>query len=59
MPHSDAATNVHAINIVEGHSLVDMFVSGEELPADVTVERRRSDVFQIYYTGREDIVIID
>jgi hypothetical protein len=59
MPQSDVATNVHAINIVEAHSLVDMFVSGEELPADVTVERRRSDIFQIYYTGREYIVIID
>jgi hypothetical protein len=45
---SDAATNVRPADIAEANVLIDMFVNGERLPANVTVQRRRSNVYQLF-----------
>jgi hypothetical protein len=54
---SDAATNVRAADIAEANILIDMFVNGEQLPANVTVQRRRSNVYQLFDVI--NVVIVD
>jgi hypothetical protein len=54
---SDAATNVRPADIAEANVLIDMFVNGEQLPANVTVQRRRSNVYQLFEVI--NVVIVD
>jgi hypothetical protein len=54
---SDAATNVRPADIAETNVLIDMFVNGERLPANVTVQRRRSNVYQLFEVI--NVVIVD
>ena len=44
----DAATNVHIIDIVNGHKEIDMFVNDEQLAPGVNVVQKRPDVFHLY-----------
>jgi hypothetical protein len=54
---SDAVTNVRPADIAEANVLIDMFVNGEQLPVNVTVQRRRSNVYQLF--EGINVVIID
>jgi hypothetical protein len=54
---SDATANVRAADIAEAHILTDFFVCGEQLPANVNVQRRHSNVQQLFEAIR--IVIVD
>ena len=54
---NDAATNVRPADIAEANVLIDMFVNGERLPANVTVQRRRSNVYQLFEVI--NVVIVD
>jgi hypothetical protein len=54
---SDAATNVRPADIAEANVLIDMFVNGEQLPANVTLQRWRLNVYQLFEVI--NVVIID
>ncbi len=56
-PEADASTNVRQTEIAEAHALVRRFVDGERLPANITVQRRRSDAYQVFETPA--FIIID
>jgi hypothetical protein len=45
---SDATMNVRPADISEANVLIDMLVNGVQLSANVTVQRRRSNVYQLF-----------
>jgi hypothetical protein len=54
---SYATANVRAADIAEAQTLVDMFVNGEQLPANVNVQGRRPNVHQLFEAI--SVVIVD
>jgi hypothetical protein len=60
--HLDVGTNVRPANIIADYHVLRVYLSYGQLPAVVTLNQRRSNVFELYSYDNEmsnNIVIVD